>query len=163
MRRHPMQTACNPNCRGAPLTAEQRAVIRDFVTVLKSRHIAIEPVFVQITGRTEDKFWKLQNRNDYSAASLEWYTKVFSKFIEDFREGWYKVVYRKRLGYVERQQFPMSRVCPRGANLCKGGFNPGDCPRKWRECSLSRMLPPRAPLNIVRTQRVLREMGLLEP
>lgn len=163
MRRHPMQTACNPKCYGTRLTPEDQAVIRQFKALCKRNYVAREPVFVMLTGRHPTGFYNLQHRTvQYTEEKKNWYIVVFRKFIEDFRDGWYKVSYRNRIGYVERQQFPLQRHCPRSANMCKGGFNAGDCPRKWNECSLSKMLPPRVNRNAMQGLRVLKKMGLLE-
>ncbi len=72
------------------------------------------------------------------------YIFIIRKFTEDIKAGKYDIVlepfvyclnYRKK---IVRRMTPRPRVCPRHISSCIGSLFPGDCPRNFSQCEMSR-------------------------
>jgi hypothetical protein len=63
--------------------------------------------------------------------------------MEDFRKGYYDVVYDWTMwfdhpvGTVLKRMTPKEPRCPRELPRCPGAINAGECPRRFRECAFN--------------------------
>jgi hypothetical protein len=168
-RRFASRKFCNTRCSpGFP--AREQGILDEWHRFCLHYRLPYTRTWRDVT-HTSDKYWRKfrypgarKNRvwNGVSYNNLVKYTSLLTKFMEDFRKGYYDVVYddvpdirvrascssghdhvststspTRTRATIFRRMTPKQPRCPRELPRCPGAINAGECPRRFRECAFN--------------------------
>ena len=141
------QIYCNPACRYARLTPDEKATMQRFLMLCKKYTLAKERTFEMLAQEHGTVLRELivgytpNHRGGISEQRKSRIMRVVKRFCDDMERGFYDIVrysdHRCSINRAVRRESPGKIECPRKAPLCAGGFLPKSCPKKFPECQLA--------------------------
>jgi hypothetical protein len=141
------QIYCNPACRYARLTPDEKTTMARYLALCQKYDLAKAETFEMLA----QEHWTIlreltigyspNHKGGVSEMRKSRIMRVVKRFCDDMERGFYDIVrfsdHRDAKNRAVRRESAGKIECPRRAPMCPGGFLPKSCPKKFAECQLS--------------------------
>lgn len=156
-RTHSARIFCNEKCAGSRPTPQERMIVNAYIATCKRYGLLPKKTFLQLAHCDQKEWYRFTGTERYGHIGKQRkdrFLMILKKFLVDLRRGWYDIERwpavtqfqkmidqfhygRDYMPMLKRRMTPAKPTCPMKYPHCKGAVLPPDCPRAFRDCSMS--------------------------